>query len=239
MWRAKFIKTLPRIASEHPKAQFIFLTLTVKNCELVELRANLDMMNHAWKKMTERACFPAMGWVRAVEVTRAEDDRAHPHFHCLLLVPMTYFSSGYLSQEKWGKLWQSCLGTDYTPRIDVRAIRPKRGRDNGEPTSREAMVDAALYTLKYTAKVSDIIGRSERPDGMTSQAWMVELATQLHRSRAIATGGVLKKYLKVLEDERVDLVHADESDMNQTDINTDMLTFGWRESAKRYQSTAS
>ena len=61
MWKARFIKALPSIAADYPTARWIFLTLTVKNCPLPELRENLNCMNAAWKRLTLRKIFPALG----------------------------------------------------------------------------------------------------------------------------------------------------------------------------------
>jgi len=52
---------------------------------------------------------------------------------------------------------------------------------------------------------------------MSGQDWLIGMATQLHKTRAIATGGILKDYLKVLEDEPEDLIHVDEHGDTQAD----------------------
>jgi hypothetical protein len=69
---------------------------------------------------------------------------------------------------------------------------------------------------------------------MTDESWLTELITQLHKTRAIATGGILKDYLRVLEDESLDLIHVDENGETQADEESPRVAFGWRESAKRY-----
>src|SRR4028119_879029 len=97
MWRARFIKALPEIQKAFPTGRWIFVTLTVKNCELTNLRATLTWMNAAWKRLSLRKEFPALGFMKSVEVTRKpEDGTAHPHFHCLMLVRGGYFKRGYV-----------------------------------------------------------------------------------------------------------------------------------------------
>jgi hypothetical protein len=63
--------------------------------------------------MTKRKDFPALGFVRSLEVTRGHDGLCHPHFHILLAVPPSYFSGGsrgsYLSKDKWAVLWLESL----------------------------------------------------------------------------------------------------------------------------------
>ena len=88
MWQAKVYRALPRLLRDYPDTRFLFMTLTIRNCEIHQLRATLDRMRRAWVRMTQLRCFPARGWVRAVEITRSQRDRsAHPHYHCLLMVP--------------------------------------------------------------------------------------------------------------------------------------------------------
>jgi len=39
MWQARFYQSLPKLVEEHPKARWMFLTLTVRNCPIDELGA--------------------------------------------------------------------------------------------------------------------------------------------------------------------------------------------------------
>ncbi len=57
-----------------------------------ELRLTVKEMNKSWNKLVKRKQFPALGWVKSLEVTKSQDLTAHPHFHCLLVVPSNYFS---------------------------------------------------------------------------------------------------------------------------------------------------
>ena len=62
--------------------------------------------------------------------------------------------------------------------------------------------------------------------------WFLELTRQLHKMRAIATGGVLKEHLKELEDEPQDLVGESDTPEAQDDSS---LYFGWKRKEKRYR----
>lgn len=133
MWTAKTIKIMPKVLEACPKSRFIMLTLTVRNCPLTELRSQLDEMHSAWRKLTKRRNWKVQGWVRTTEVTRGQDDTAHPHYHCLLMVKPTYFAGlNYISQERWVGLWRDCLKISYDPVVDVRAVRPKRGKEDAQ-----------------------------------------------------------------------------------------------------------
>ena len=250
MWRARFFQAVPKIMEDFKTEQWLFLTLTVKNCPVTELRSQLVAMNRAWRRLTKRTDFPGIGFVRSTEVTRAYDcfdgskfvgrhgskwiaerqrrrkrklrieptDETHPHFHALLLVPASYFSHGYIPHARWQELWKESLRVDYTPVVNVKAVKPVKGEDN----PRKAIALGVLETLKYGVKEDDL---------MSDSAWLAELTTQLHKTRAVSTGGVLKKYLKA--DEPEDLIHAEESPPEESNSDVSMW-FGWRELVKRY-----
>ena len=84
--------------------------------------------------MSQLTIWPALGWVRAVEITRGRDGSAHPHYHCLLMVPPTYFQADYLKQSEWAWLWQECLRVNYRPVIDVKTVKADdKGRNVSGP----------------------------------------------------------------------------------------------------------
>jgi plasmid rolling circle replication initiator protein Rep len=212
---------MPSVVRDYPKSRYIFLTLTVKNCPVTELRQAVKLMNNAWSKLTRRKNFPAIGFVRSLEVTRGKDGTAHPHFHALLMVTPSYFTGRqYLSQKAWTELWQSCLKVDYNPVVNVKKVKPKKGVDVAGEV--DALVPAICETLKYSVKTEDLVADPE---------WLEEITRQLHKTRAISVGGILKEYLS--EDDPDDLIHGDlepEDDLE----NAPKLIFDWAEIVKRY-----
>lgn len=131
--------------------RYLFLTLTVKNCEWGKLRENIARMMEGWKKLSRRVAFrrAVLGWTRTFEVTRGRDGRAHPHFHVLLEVPPEYFEKDgplYLEHDALVRLWAQCLAVDYSPSVDIRAV--KWGKVGG----------AIAEVTKYLAKGVDIEG---------------------------------------------------------------------------------
>ena len=228
VWRAKAFKFLPKVVEAYPKHRFIYLTLTVKNCQIGDLRATLTRMNKAWAKLILRKKWPAVGWIRSVEVTRGKNDSAHPHFHCLLMVIPSYFSGKtYLSKATWAELWKESMQIDYDPIVDIRVVKPKK--DGTQET-----LDAILDTIKYSVKPSDLIGDNRKGIQEKDREWLIELTTQLHKTRAVATGGILKEYLKDLEnDEPVDLIHVNE-DGEQEDATGISVIFDWQQKCKKY-----
>jgi plasmid rolling circle replication initiator protein Rep len=213
MWKARAYQVLPKIVSHYPTHRWLFITLTIKNCPIGELRDTLTQMNKGFKRMVERKLFPAVGWLRSTEVTRGRDGNAHPHFHCLLMVPSSYFSHGYIKQHEWVELWRDCMRLDYNPVIDVRAVHKGNNPSSLVPE-----------LLKYVTKESDLVADRE---------WFLELTRQLHKMRAVATGGVLKEFLKELEQEPEDLIGDDGDEMSE---DYGRLLFGWKRDMRRYQT---
>ena len=211
MWKAKAYQILPKIAEKYPSHRYLFVTLTVKNVPVTGLRETLTLMNKGFERMIKRKAFPAIGWLRSMEVTRGRDGSAHPHFHCLLMVPSSYFSHGYMKQSEWVTLWQEAMRLDYNPVIDVQAIR--------KGTSPSSLIPELL---KYCTKESDMVA---------DRAWFLEMTEQLHKMRAIATGGVLKEFLRELENEPDDLIGIDETEVGE---DYGRLLFGWKKQEKRY-----
>lgn len=219
MWRARFIQVLPKVQEAYPTARWLFLTLTVKNCPLAELRITLQQMNRAWIRLVQRKQFPALGFIKSIEVTRSANGEAHPHFHCLLLVPSSYFSTGYIKQADWTELWRQALRASYTPVVHVKAVKPPKGKEQ------QSGIDIALLeTLKYSVKESDLL---------SDAAWLHELTHQLHKTRSVSVGGVLREFLS--DDEPEDLIHADD-DTGSLESDAE-IWFGWREMIKRYAKT--
>jgi plasmid rolling circle replication initiator protein Rep len=213
MWKAKAYKILPKIVMEYPNYRWLFLTLTVRNCQITDLRSTLDWMHDSFKRLTKLKDFPAIGWIKSTEVTRGKDGSAHPHFHCLLMVQPSYFGKNYMKQSEWVELWRRCLRIDYNPVLDVQAI--KKG---------QSPATLVPELLKYCTKESDLTADRE---------WFLELTRQMHKTRTIATGGVLKDYLRELEQEPEDLIgKGDELDL---DPDEEHLYFTWRRKQKKYK----
>lgn len=264
-WRARFFDAAPAILRDYPSAEFVHLTLTVKNCEVQDLRSTLDWMNKAWQRMTQRKQFPAIGFARSTEVTKNWDvyykgsyqgrmggktlkkwkkdkgfikpdelvlettTEAHPHFHALLMVSSTYGNGNYyLSFEKWQELWKSGLRVDYKPNVDIRKVRPNKrwlAENDVELTAEQNLAGAIVETFTYTVKPSDLVGRETEAD----QQWLLHVTQQLENTRAIALGGVFKKYLS--EDDPEDLVGKSKE---PEDISASSVWYKWQKIAQRY-----
>lgn len=225
-WTAKMFQTMPTVTAAYPTYRWMFLTLTVKNCAIAELRSTLADMNRAFERLTKLRSWPAVGWVKSVEVTRSETGEAHPHLHVLMLVPPGYFTGkGYIKQETWRETWKRCLRSDYLPVVNVKSVRAKNAPPGAEKEGTDSAIAKAICeTLKYTVKESDLVADA---------SWLAQLTTQLHNTRAVSIGGILKGYMK---DEREDdnLIHLDENGTTIDDEKDPSVWFGWRETISHY-----
>lgn len=230
MWKAKFLRSLPGIIEQYPKARWIMLTLTVRNCRVDELRGTLQSMNAGWQRLKQRRDFrPVHGWIRTTEITRGRDGSAHPHFHSLLMVPPSMLSGpNYIKHSRWVELWQQALRLNYAPNVDVRVVKSKRPKP--DQTAQDAAVDSVsggvMETLKYTIKPGDMI---EDPD------WFVEMTRQTHKLRFVATGGALKHVLKDTEETDESMAMTDTDAPKEGEDDGVRIGFGWRPSERQYR----
>lgn len=230
MWRARFYKSLPGLQAQFPKHRFLFLTLTVRNCPIQELRATLSEMGRAWQRLIKRPEFKiVVGWLRTIEVTRSISPvgDSHPHFHILLMVPPSYFGKSYISQARWIELWQSCARLDYAPSVRIKAVRPKGAKGKVAGLDVEDMQNAVMETLKYSTKPEDMV---------KDPAWLAEYAVQTWKLRFIASGGALKDVLKEHEESNQDLITPEGQE--QEEIETDeksALLFDWEKKDRKYR----
>lgn len=218
MWLARFFQALPGIVEQYPKSRWVFLTLTVRNPEVENLGETLQDMNKAWNRLRGRKEFRVVqGWLRSTEVTRNEKyGTAHPHFHCLLMVPPSYFTHNYIKHDRWVELWQSCLKVGYPPDVDIRAV--KTPTDDPEAAAK-ALTKGVTETLKYSIKPSDMVKDEE---------WFIEFSRQIHRKRFLATGGALKDILKQDQESDDDLaLKNDDEDEGETDPDESWKGFAY------------
>jgi hypothetical protein len=183
----------PRLAEE----KWLYLTLTVRNCQTSNLRATLQKMTAAFKRMTRRQFWNenVLGAIRytEVDVGKSEPHTAHPHFHCLLLVrPSMFAGNNYMSEERWTDAWASALQEHYAPKVKaVRLLCPPE-------ETRGEVVTRAVYSTK---------ARTDQPDA----DWLIAATQELKGAQLVQASGVLGAMRPQLNDEDVteaDSAHA-------------------------------
>jgi len=174
-WRARLVRGLDAFMAEHSGWSAVFLTLTVRNCQMHELRDTIQHLHQSYKRLTKVSGFPTESWMRRTEVSVHRHtyeplrpsrgalttkgpgmgggaiQSLHPHLHCLLLVRPSYWSRDYKRQLWWQQQWQMAARLDYAPVVDVRRAKAKPGREShGELAPVAAVVEAAKYASKAT-----------------------------------------------------------------------------------------
>jgi hypothetical protein len=139
------------------------------------------------------------------------------------MVPPAYFQGDYLKQEQWAQLWQQCLRIDYRPVIDIRVVKVALVPTSSRLTApAQHLWGAVAEILKYAVKPSDMIRDHE---------WFRELVDQVRGIRAVAIGGILKRYIKERERENLTKEPGEE----ETVPSGEQLFFGWKKEIRRYR----
>lgn len=195
--------------------QFIFLTLTMRNCSAEELSDELTHILLSFNRLMKYKDVQKVvkGFYRGCEVTHnVRTDEYHPHIHAILAVKSTYFTgSYYLSQEKWTDFWKRALQVEYTPIVDIRRCR------GGSKAIAEA--------CKYAVKPSDILNFDDWD--MTVETLRV-LDKALEKRRFVGLGGILKEIHKSLhldDMEEGDLVHVENE--AQSEATEEEVIYFW------------
>ena len=219
VWQEKMKEIFPDLISKYPNHKYLFITFTVKNPKLKNLKSVLICMSRAYAKMFQRKAFKKwfVGDIRSTEITRGNsgEDEAHPHFHALICVHPTYFKgSNYMSADVWGQNWGECLeaefkkeGLEYNaadypkgfPRVDIRLAKSAdRKTDITNKNITEHGEQLINYVLKYSVKGSDLLKNGK------ADAWFWEFDKQVKNIRMIAASGDIKKSLAKLERDQFD-----------------------------------
>lgn len=160
--------------------RFLFLTLTVKNCEGGNLDGEIRRLLSGWHKITKSDKHQGFarsfaGTFRALEVTYNKLTKTfHPHLHAMAAVDPAYFKKSnpdYLSQPVLRELWKKSCGLDYLPQCRIERVRN---------STRKQVAEVA----KYTVKSADYLNRPEV---------LEVLDPALRGKRLIAYGGLFRE----------------------------------------------
>ena len=215
MYKARAYKALPMVITDYPTMRYLFVTLTLKNCAIGDLKKTITHLNKSFSRLARIKEFPAVGYIKTVEVTRGKLGDSHPHLHILMGVKASYFSTGYISKKDWCSFWKRSAKVDYTPIIDVQAINPK-----ASPLGLLAEI------VKYQTKPNDLI--------FADCEWFLEYTKQIKGTKAFALGGIFKDYFKELDKEETtdEMIGNNET---QEGVDEGELFFNWRSAEKKYR----
>lgn len=224
-WQAKRI--IDKALEMYPKGRFLFLTLTIKNVSGAVLAEAIKEMNKSFDRLFRRAKVKKnmLGFIRALEVTyNDERNDYHPHIHVLMMVKSTYFKGegNYISQEEWTKYWEESANLDYTPMVNIKAVKEKVARDDlHNDFSEDGILKAVLETAKYPVKPFEVEydkngDKLERSEEKLTQI-TGELLEGLYKKRQLGFGGIFKEIrqeMKLDDIEYGDLVNTSDEKVN-------------------------
>lgn len=216
MYKARAYKAIPRVIEDHPGARFLFVTLTLKNCAVENLKDSIFHLNKSFRAMAKLKYFPAIGYIKTVEVTRGKRGDAHPHLHILMMVKSDFFGRNYVKKKEWCAWWKRAAKVDYTPIIDVKAIKPN-----------DSLVGILAEVIKYQCKPNDLI--------FSDRQWFLKYTRQIHGTKAFALGGIFKKYFKELDKEETTKEMISGNEKGQDEVDEGELFFNWKRSEKKYR----
>lgn len=228
-WRARLIKGLEAYHLDHMKSTAVFLTLTVKNCQIYELRNTIQHMHASFKRLTLIKGFPGQAWFRRTEVTVNKGlslggpllgSSLHPHIHALLLVRPSYWSRDYWPQLKWQQEWQMAARLDYSPVVDIRKAKAKRGSSH----SRQNIgIEPILEAAKYTTKATDLL----HLDGL-----LPAFNAEMKNLRLYGVSGQLRHYFNMQQPDLEDLL---DPSLANTEAKIFSAVASWFDSIQEYQ----
>ncbi|MFN7931085.1 MAG: protein rep [Blastocatellia bacterium] len=131
-----------------PGLRLLFLTFTVPSCEEEDLKQELDALPKGFTKLIRAPEIKpyVVGYVRAIEVDyNCETKLFHPHLHVLLAVRASFYSKGYLSQQRFLELWQKATERTEITQIKIKAVKPK-------PKEGTSLAFEAAKTVRYMLK---------------------------------------------------------------------------------------
>lgn len=156
-----------------------FLTLTIRNTTLSDLREGIKTITEGFKRLMRRKRFEkVVGYVRSVEITyNAKEKTYHPHIHAIIISTL----GGFIPHADLIGEWRQAARLDYAPSVRVNMVKPKAGKSMAEATV-EATVECCKYALKTTQ-----IATAEN---------IRELSEQICKMRFLAYGGKVKENIK-------------------------------------------
>jgi plasmid rolling circle replication initiator protein Rep len=224
---AQFLIVAHRVLADYPNIQFVFLTLTVKNCELEGLSDAIKHYLQSYRRFLacKRVKSAFKGTFRSLEVTyNPVTNTFHPHLHCVAAVNKHYFSSrDYIKHPEIKALWKRSTKADYEPNCYIEKIKPRNKRLNtiqedinlmDKTLIENALVAGGAEVAKYSVKVGDITNPLIKPDDSKEMVrtkialredpdWQGEVLRHLingiKRHRLIAYTGIFKEAYMALK----------------------------------------
>lgn len=207
---------------------YIFLTLTVPNCTGDKLSETITNICLSFNRLFKyKSLSFVRGWYRGLEISHnVQNDTFHPHIHCIVAVPPSYFTSRYyLSHDKWLSLWRRATNNDDITQLDVRKLHG-------------SVEHACAEIAKYSVKPADIVCFDDWD--LTVDTVKI-LDNALNKRRLVGYGGCFRDAHKKLHLDDIDdgdLIHVETSDVTSDD-ELEHIVYTWNTGYSQYITTKS
>ena len=203
---------------------FLFLTLTVRNCSVDDLTATVKTVFDGWRRfyniwLRRYKRGSVLGSFRSFEMTfNHSTGEYHPHLHVILAVPKSYFVNPdlYITQAEWAEIWADSCDLDYTPIVHIEKVKPDK---NG------SLAGAVAEVAKYAVKESDLLAG----DFSSVSDRVAAFLAGLSRRRLCDFTGCFRKVRQQLQLDDIetgDLVFIDDS--LRSDVVQAIVRYSWR-----------
>lgn len=207
-----------KIKAEHPTYRQLFLTLTVPNVPLWQLKNTLKAMSISWNRLRNHRAFkrePIVGYCKKLEITYNKDKKTyHPHYHIMLTV------DGWASDiQDYVSWWSASYQCNRQLVCYVEAV-------DGDAKSVAEM-------SKYMTKSDDIIDSLADLDPETAEnKWFLYRAA-LFSVREMTFGGIWRQYRRDLG-----FVDIEDDDLTDYEVITHsqepIYWYEWQHCAGKY-----
>jgi len=215
MLLAKFYHVFPKVYSKYPTYKYAAMTFVGRSCSITKLASILDGMSKAWEHVANSPIYPAVGSLKALEITCEGEDSITPHYHVLMAVLPSYLGRRYVPKKEWRELWQEALCTDWLPEVRIHYVSPRV----------YITADSAAYgsasriniVLKGIKKMMNECLEREI-DTIENHCLLSEVLTQLSNTKPVEISGVFSEF-----------VEEGDCEIDGVVSNASETSFGWKE----------
>ena len=253
---AQTVRTISEeILNRYKSYRFIFLTITVPSVSDDRLGETLKHFSESFGRLIKLKDIKKIikGYFRSYEITRNKDIKSpsfglyHPHIHCLIAVPASYFKGNYIKHERWLEAVRDSFRNENIKSVNVKAVKAKKMG----ATELEKVCASSAEVAKYMTNYDSIIENPDKflngrnPHDVSQIDFISETLLALYKGTFAKKlqhwGGLFKKIKKELslKDAETatneDLIHTDDQNTELME-NVEELIFRWCYSRSNYYS---
>lgn len=184
---------LPAILDAYPNHKFLYITLTMRTCNVDNTRKKITFIRKAFEKFIQNNFSKFIssnskyksGYFRTIELALSNslDTEINVHIHAVLHLPSTYFNSKNRIKNSDLKLsWMKIINSHCIPNVDIKTLETP-----------SLIKEKILYCAKGFKKFYNGIN-FENPD-YSDMLTIVKLSNQIKNKKLFKFYGTLNKIL--------------------------------------------